>query len=204
LASEGGFSQRYAVDLVKGVQGDLEPVRLATVGDLLIYAYRVAGTVGAMMAPMLGAEDEAAIGPAVDLGIAMQLTNIARDVLEDAGADRRYLPAEWVDLPPAAIAAASPAARAGVPAALLELLELADRYYARGRAGLPYLPPRARTTVAVAADLYRAIGTVLRERGGAYWRGRAVVAKPRRLAIAARAVVRAGSFSRVPVPAPVT
>jgi len=186
---------------VQGVQSDLEPVRIATVGDLLVYAYRVAGTVGAMMAPMLGADDDAAVGPAVDLGMAMQLTNIARDVLEDAQADRRYLPAAWVDLPPAAIAAASPAARARVPPALLDLLALADRYYARGRAGLPHLPLRARTTVAVAADLYRAIGTVIRERDGAYWQGRAVVAKPRRFAIATRAIVRAGGDARVPVPA---
>jgi len=201
LAREGGFSLSFARDLVQGVQSDLEPVRIATVGDLLVYAYRVAGTVGAMMAPMLGADDDAAVGPAVDLGMAMQLTNIARDVLEDAQADRRYLPAAWVDLPPAAIAAASPAARARVPPALLDLLALADRYYARGRAGLPHLPLRARTTVAVAADLYRAIGTVIRERDGAYWQGRAVVAKPRRFAIATRAIVRAGGDARVPVPA---
>ena len=204
LAREGGFSLGYARDLVAGVEGDLEPVRMATAGDLLVYAYRVAGTVGAMMAPLLGADDEDATAAAVDLGMAMQLTNIARDVLEDARADRRYLPASWVDLPPAAIAAVSPAARARVPLALLDLLTLADRYYARGWAGLYHLPLRARTTVAVAADLYRAIGTVLRERDGAYWQGRAVVGKPRRLAIAARAVVGAGSDLRVLDPAPVT
>jgi phytoene synthase len=136
--------------------------------------------------------------------MAMQLTNIARDVLEDAEADRRYLPATWVDLPPAAIAAASPAARARVPVALDELLALADRYYARGRTGLPHLPLRARTTVAVAADVYRAIGTVVRERGGAYWEGRAVVGTPRRLAIAMRSIVRVGGDGRVLDPATVT
>jgi phytoene synthase len=204
LAHERGFALAYARDLVTGVEGDLEPVRLATVGDLLVYAYRVAGTVGAMMAPTLGATDADAVAPAVDLGIAMQLTNIARDVLEDARADRRYLPAAWVDLPPAAIAEAGPAARGRVPAALLEVLALADRYYARGHAGLAHLPPRARTTVAVAADLYRAIGTVLRERDGAYWRGRAVVGKPRRWAVAARAAVGAGGPVMVPSPAPAT
>jgi phytoene synthase len=204
LSREGGFPLGYARDLVKGVQGDLDPVRVDEVGDLLVYAYRVAGTVGAMMAPMLGAEDERAVGPAVDLGIAMQLTNIARDVLEDARADRRYLPAAWVDLPPGAIAAATPAARERVPAALHELLALADRYYERGATGLPYLPLRARATVAVAAELYRAIGTVVRERDGAYWRGRAVVARPRRWALAARALVRAGGDGAAPLAATTT
>ena len=201
LARIGDFSLGYARDLVRGVQGDLEPVRIGAVGDLLVYAYRVAGSVGAMMAPMLGAEDERAAAPAVDLGIAMQLTNIARDVLEDARADRRYLPAAWVDLPPAAIAAATPAARERVPAALHGLVALADRHYERGIAGLPNLPLRARTTVAVAAELYRAIGTVVRERDGAYWQGRAVVAKPRRWAIAARTIARAGGEGAVPLPA---
>jgi phytoene synthase len=204
LARTGAFSLGYARDLVRGVERDLEPVRIGEVGDLLVYAYRVAGSVGAMMAPMLGADDERAVAPAVDLGIAMQLTNIARDVLEDAHADRRYLPAAWVDLSPAAIAAATPAARERVPAALEDLLALADRHYERGAAGFAYLPLRARTTVAVAAELYRAIGTVVRERGGAYWRGRAVVAKPRRWAIAARAVARAGGEGAVPLPAPLS
>ncbi|MFP4271379.1 MAG: phytoene/squalene synthase family protein, partial [Alphaproteobacteria bacterium] len=153
LARTGCVSLGYARDLVRGVQGDLDCVRIAEVGDLLVYAYRVAGSVGAMMAPMLGADDERAVAPAIDLGIAMQLTNVARDVLEDARADRRYLPAAWVDLSPAAIAAATPAARERVPAALHELLALADRHYERGASGLAYLPLRARTTVAVAAEL---------------------------------------------------
>ncbi len=196
LAREGGFALAHGAALVRGVQTDLEPVRMETVGELLVYAYRVAGTVGAMMAPLLGAHDDDAVAPAVELGIAMQLTNIARDVLEDARADRRYLPASRVDLPPAAIAAATPAARERVPAAIDELLALADRFYARGLTGLVHLPPRARATVAVAAEVYRAIGTVIRERDGAYWKGRAVVAKPRRWGIAARALTRTPSGGR--------
>ena len=188
LAAEGGFARAHARALVGGVRTDLEPVRIASEGELLVYGYRVAGTVGAMMAPLLGAGDDDAVAPAVELGIAMQLTNVARDVMADAAADRRYLPAAWVDLPPAAIAAATPAARTAVPPAVERLLALADRFYARGLAGLPHLPPRARTTVAVAAELYRAIGTVLRERDCAYWQGRAVVPKPRRWAVAARAL----------------
>jgi len=191
LAAEGGFDVAHARALVKGVQTDLEPVRVETAGELLVYAYRVAGTVGAMMAPLLGAVGPDAEGPAVELGIAMQLTNVARDVLEDGRANRRYLPAEWVDLPPQAIAAATPAARDAVPPALEALLGLADRFYGRGLAGLPHLPLRARATVAVAAAVYRGIGTVIRERRYAYWQGRAVVAKPRRWLIATRALAEA-------------
>jgi phytoene synthase len=193
LARDGGFSPAPALALVDGLLSDLEPVRIADPPALEAYAYRVAGTVGEMMAPLLGAPGAEARRPAVDLGIAMQLTNIARDVLEDARADRRYLPASWVALEPAALARAGPAARAAAAPAVLRLLDLAEDYYASGFAGLAHLPWRPRVAVAVAGEVYRAIGTEVRARAGAYWRGRAVVPRRKRWAIAAGAALRAAA-----------
>ena len=81
-----------ARDLITGVRMDLGPCRFATWDELRRYCYHVAGTVGLMVAPILGCEDDAALPHAVDLGIAMQLTNILRDVGEDARRGRLYLP----------------------------------------------------------------------------------------------------------------
>ena len=84
-------------DLLKGLISDQGTVLLLNENQLIQYSYKVAGTVGLMMAPILGISSKKAIPFAVDLGIAMQLTNISRDVLEDAELGRRYIPGEWCD-----------------------------------------------------------------------------------------------------------
>lgn len=134
--------------------GDTRPVALDTATHLLRYAHGAAGTVGLLMARALGASAEAARYHAIDLGIGMQLTNIARDVLEDAGRGRRYIPAEWLAAPPEAIRRNPVMA---FPAAQL-VLRLAEAYYASGLAGLRYLPARSGRAIFVAASLYREIG----------------------------------------------
>ena len=79
-------------DLFDGIESDLnEIVKLNTKKELLIYSYRVAGTVGLMMAKILNVEDKKSMKAAIDLGIAMQLTNISRDVVEDANNNRFYI-----------------------------------------------------------------------------------------------------------------
>ena len=83
--------------LLEGLIGDKEPAELQSEADLLYYAYRVAGTVGVLMCSVLGCYDEDAYAHAIDLGIGMQLTNISRDVQEDAGMGRRYVPGQWLD-----------------------------------------------------------------------------------------------------------
>ena len=96
------------IALIDGLLQDQRPVRIADERALRRYAYRVAGTVGLLMCHVLDCDDDAARAHAIDLGIAMQLTNIARDVLEDAEMGRRYLPASWAgDVKPAHITAAS-------------------------------------------------------------------------------------------------
>ena len=188
LEAACGLDRRAAIDLVEGVRGDLAPVRVRDAPELLRYAYRVGGTVGVMMCPVLGVHDPRARRHAADLGIAMQLTNIARDVAEDAAAGRRYLPATLVDAEPERIAAPGPALARRVRGAVLELLDLAERYYASGAAGYGHLPARARPGVAAAAAIYRAIGTQLRRRGGDALAGRVRVSTPRKALLAAGAV----------------
>lgn len=151
--------RQAALDLLAGVEGDLDEVAFATVEDLIQYAYRVAGTVGLMMCLALDQHDPAAFPHAVDLGIAMQLTNIARDIHEDATLGRRYLPAELVgDLAPARIRQPGAEERARLVAARQALVAAAEPYYQSGERGLCFLPLGARFAILAASRSYRAIG----------------------------------------------
>ncbi len=165
---------------IDGIASDLDTVRMADEGELLRYCYQAAGTVGSMMCRVLGCDDPVALRHAVDLGIAMQLTNICRDVAADAAAGRRYLPASLIgDVAPQALVDPALPLRPRLQAGIDHLLDTADRYYRSGEAGLAHLPIGARCSILVAARVYRAIGTRLRQNGNAYWLGRTVV--PRRI-----------------------
>jgi len=177
------FSQDVLTALIEGLlQDSADEVCLTGEIDLLVYAYRVAGTVGLLMCEVLECADPTAKAYAVDLGIGMQLTNIARDVLEDAVMGRRYIPGEWVnDLSPDAICASAeepdgPAAQQ-VRAAVKRLLELADKFYMSGARGYRFLPLRAHLGIAVAGRVYRQIGVQLAGRGYAWHEGRQVTSK---------------------------
>ena len=179
LMRECRIQPALILTLIDGITSDLDTVRIADEGALLRYCYQAAGTVGSMMCRVLGCDNPAALRHAVDLGIAMQLTNICRDVAADAAAGRRYLPASMIgDLAPQALVDPVLALRPRLQACIDALLDTADCYYRSGEAGLAYLPVGARCSILVAARLYRAIGTRLREHGNAYWLGRTVV--PRR------------------------
>ena len=91
-----GIPSHYALELIEGMAMDVRATQYASLKELLLYCYRVAGTVGLMMAHVMGLRDEAALKHAADLGIAMQLTNIARDIVEDASMGRIYLPSPWL------------------------------------------------------------------------------------------------------------
>ena len=159
-------------------------VHLEDEAALVRYCYGVAGTVGLMMSPILGADPRPAGEAAVHLGIAMQMTNIARDVLEDADNGRRYLPGCWVQQVTAQQMVASPEHRLQVASAVERLLDVADDYYASAARGFPLIPADARRGIEIAAAVYREIGSVLRERHYAWWEGRVVVPLPRKLWIA--------------------
>jgi len=176
LMRECGIEPGIVRELIAGMASDAETVRMADEAELLRYCYRAAGTVGLMMCRVLDAPEPAAAAHAVDLGIAMQLTNLCRDVAADARMGRRYLPASLVgDIAPADLIAPSPALQPALRAAVARLLALAEVYYASGEAGLPFLPVRARAGILVAGRVYRAIGHRLAAREYAYWDGRAFV-----------------------------
>ena len=184
LMRECGIEPEIARELIAGMASDAETVRVADEAELLRYCYRAAGTVGLMMCRVLDAREPAAAAHAVDLGIAMQLTNLCRDVADDARMGRRYLPASLVgDLSPADLIEPSPALQLKLRAAVARLLALAESYYASGEAGLPFLPVRARSGILVAGRVYRAIGHRLAARAHAYWEGRAFVPDGRKATI---------------------
>ncbi len=184
------------LELIRGVAGDLLPVRVADKAELLRYCYRVAGTVGLMMSAALDVMDPRALQHAIDLGIAMPLTNLCRDVREDALADRRYLPAFLVgDIDPARLIQPTEADRPTVCSAIATLLDLADVYYRSGEDGLAYLPANARGSILVAARIYHAIGARLRRRDYDYWSSRAWVPMGDKAVITAK-VLAAAPFRR--------
>ena len=150
-----------AIALARALRDDTGPTEIADERALLRYCHGVAGTVGLMMARVLGATEPAADWHAIDLGIALQLTNIARDTREDADHGRRYIPATWLNVPPSSIRRAPEI----VHQAALRCLALAEPYYASGIAGLVYLPLESRRGILVAARVYREIGEELRRRG---------------------------------------
>ena len=177
LATEANIPLEAAAELLDGMLRDQHPTALETEAELLRYCHAVAGTVGLMMCRVLNCQYARADAFAIDLGVAMQLTNIARDVLEDAKMDRRYLPASWFDvtLSPKTIANAANDCHLPVAAAINQLLELADKYYASALMGIHLLPWRSRFSIIVALRVYGQIGHQLKRGGLQWWCGRTVV-----------------------------
>ena len=181
------------IHLLDGLLLDQSTMLLKDEADLVTYAYHVAGAVGLLMCPVLGCDDRTAFRFAVDMGIGMQLTNIARDILEDAQMGRRYLPESWTgQLSPDQIVACAKAPESQnykqIQSAADRLLTLADQYYESGRLGLRFLPVRARYGIAVASEVYRSIGTKLRARKLRWGDGRVVTSKSEKLSASLQAL----------------
>ncbi|MDP2258925.1 MAG: phytoene/squalene synthase family protein [Caulobacter sp.] len=172
VARRRAIPEPYAIELIDGFAMDVAGRRYETIEDTLDYCWHVAGVVGAMMAIVMGVkpDDLATLRRAQDLGLAFQLTNIARDIVEDAQNGRVYLPADWLaqaSVPEDAIAA--PEHRAAVAALARRLVEAAEPYYASARWGLRGLPFRSAWAVAAALGVYREIGVKVVARGAAAW-----------------------------------
>ncbi|HEV7436888.1 MAG TPA: phytoene/squalene synthase family protein [Pseudorhizobium sp.] len=161
---------RHVEELLTGFEMDVTQRHYETLSDALDYCYHVAGVVGVMMAMIMGVRDTRTLDRACDLGLAFQLTNIARDAVEDARVGRVYLPAEI--LARHGIVAVDPedlSQRVALHAAAVELLDLAESYYRSAYHGLSALPPRSAWAIATARRVYRAIGGKLRAGGPAAW-----------------------------------
>jgi phytoene synthase len=151
-------------DLLDGLISDLTLIRIADQNQLINYCYLVAGTVGLMMCKLLGAVDEDAKKFAIDLGIAMQLTNILRDVGEDAHAGRQYIPVSWASTS-LDFFERNPETSYLAQPLFQRLHDLAEVYYKSAYAGMIYLPWRSRLSIMIAARLYQEIGLQARREG---------------------------------------
>lgn len=154
----------HAVEaLMQGCEGDLHPVRVETAAELARYCYQVAGSVGEMMSPLLNVTSTEAAQYAIDLGLGMQLTNICRDVLEDAERGRVYVPNIWLSeagLSTTDILSLNiDASRMAV--VIDRMLATAEVCYRRAFIGCRYIPFRNRLGILVARRVYRAIGLKL-------------------------------------------
>ena len=139
LACNNNIKRIILDDLIDGVGSDLkQKVYLRSVKDLLVYSYRVAGTVGLMMAKILGVSDTRSLKGAIDLGIAMQLTNIARDVIEDKKMNRQYIKPDFENIE--------------------ATLKLADMFYESSYTSIKKIPFKYRFAIIVARRVYRQIG----------------------------------------------
>ena len=139
LINDFEISTKIIYDLFDGIESDIkERVQLNSKKDLLVYSYRVAGTVGLMMAKILNVKNKNALKSAIDLGIAMQLTNISRDVVEDEKNNRSYISANFETIK--------------------ETLKLADLFYESSFASIKEIPFSFRFSILVARRVYKQIG----------------------------------------------
>jgi phytoene synthase len=174
--------QDYALDHLAGFAMDVEDRQYRTLADLLEYCYHVAGVVGLMMAQVMGVRDEQTLDRACDLGIAFQLTNIARDIVEDAAIGRCYLPQDWLDeleIPREQLAAGPYRERLAILGK--RLVDLAEPYYESAQAGIAVLPKRSAWAVATAKGVYREIGLKVKAAGARAWDQRVSTSKADKL-----------------------
>ena len=146
LAKNNDIKRIILEDLIDGVASDLKKrIHIRSVKDLLVYSYRVAGTVGLMMSKILMVNDRRALKGAIDLGIAMQLTNIARDVIEDKKMNREYIKPDFENIQ--------------------ATLKLADMFYESSFSSIKKIPFRYKFSIIVARRIYRQIGRKILQKG---------------------------------------
>ena len=170
VALRHAIAPRHAFDHLAGFGMDVDAVQYETIEDTLRYCYHVAGVVGLMMAQIMGAQDPAVLDRACDLGLAFQLTNIARDIVDDARIGRCYLPAQWLreaGIPLEEIAL--PRHRVALAKLAARLVDHAEPYYAAALGGVAALPLRSAWAIATARRVYRQIGIEVKARGPHAW-----------------------------------
>ncbi|MDC0093256.1 squalene/phytoene synthase family protein [Alphaproteobacteria bacterium] len=175
-------SKKAAAHLIDGLILDQGNVLFKEESELISYSYHVAGTVGLMMCDALKCKNKEAYLFAIDLGIAMQLTNIARDILEDAKMGRRYIPGSWINnISPnemiQAVEDKNTEILMIVSVGIKKLLNIAEKYYYSGTQGLIFLPIKTRIAISIASGVYRQIGIQLKLKKYNWYDGRQVTSK---------------------------
>jgi phytoene synthase len=184
VLAECPIPHRYIFDHVEGFALDEGGWRPQNEADLVRYCYHVAGAVGCMMAVAMGvpADDEETLQRASDLGIAFQLSNIARDVREDHAAGRCYLPAEWLaEYGLSASDPLDPKTREGLVRLVRRMVDLGDAYEQSALSGVRQLPFRSRWAILAAAGIYGRIGHRVAALGASAWDQRVVIRRRRKL-----------------------
>ncbi|OQW51563.1 MAG: hypothetical protein A4S09_10060 [Proteobacteria bacterium SG_bin7] len=174
----------YPIELIKGLQMDVENQTYQTIDELKLYCYRVAGVVGLMMAHIMKVSSETALRHACDMGMAMQLTNIARDIFADAEMGRIYLPKvnlkkNQVPFSPKSFSVSVYHGRLANVTRLI--LDEADKLYGSGDQGLEFLSLRAQIAILSARYIYSDIGRIVRSRGALAWKERVYVPTYRKI-----------------------
>ncbi|MFN3644117.1 MAG: 15-cis-phytoene synthase [Gemmobacter sp.] len=203
VVEDFGMPRALPEALLEGFAWDAEGRRPQTLADLRAYAARVAASVGAMMCVLMRVRERDALARACDLGLAMQLTNIARDVGEDARAGRLYLPGDWlaeagVD---AAAFLARPEAGPAVRAVVRRVLAEAEALYLRAEAGAAALPMACRPGIFAAARIYRGIGGAVARAGYDSVSMRARTGRGQKIGWLVEAAARAAVSAVMPRPA---
>jgi len=158
LKKQYQLNNRFIDDLILGVSSDIQFKQPKDLKELIFYSYQVAGTVGGLMARILGATNEKAWRFAIDLGIGMQLTNISRDVKEDALNNRIYLPQDQLGSDIDATTILNPEHKTKVYHVTKDILNIADKYYQSGFSGIYYIPKKNKFSILIAGMLYQSIG----------------------------------------------
>ena len=205
VAAETRLPHRFVYDLIEGFRLDLEEWGPRSENDLYRYCYHVAGAVGCMMAIAMGVSpgDEDTLDRACDLGMAFQLSNIARDVEEDDRGGRCYLPEEWLvemDMPPGQHM--KPPFRPRLSVLARRLVDRAAAFEASARVGTRRLGLRSAWAVLAAAGIYGAIGREVVARGDHAWDHRAGTSAAAKIGWIARALGQAVQRNRLYPPAP--
>jgi 15-cis-phytoene synthase len=194
MVEDTSMPQAFPNALIEGMEWDANGFAPRTTSDIVAYSVRVAAVVGVMMTWLMGRREVNTLARACDLGIAMQLTNIARDIGEDARRGRVYLPQEWLyeeGLTNAEVFAlakeggeetlAPSEKRRAVEKLCAKLLELAEVYYMRATSGIGALPMSCRVAIRAAQLIYREIGVRLARAGYNSLRVRTVVPTSRKM-----------------------
>tara|TARA_B100000212_G_scaffold319645_1_gene276937 strand:- start:96 stop:977 length:882 start_codon:yes stop_codon:yes gene_type:complete len=152
------FKQKFIDDLIIGISSDTNFKQPQNIQDLLLYSYQVAGTVGALMAKVLGATQQNAEKFAIDLGIGMQLTNISRDIKEDSENNRIYIPKDMLPNNFSSVDILNEKNKECIFDATNRILEIAEKYYQSGIDGIYFIPHKNKFSILIAAILYNSIG----------------------------------------------
>ncbi len=199
VARETGLTEQMILDHLAGFELDQKQTLYQNQEALFKYCFHVAGAVGILMAKIMGASTDDSLKRASDLGIAFQLTNIARDIVADAKEDRFYVPEDWLseaNLTKKDLREATQ--KEAIYGLAKRLVETAEPYYQAAFIGLWALPPRCAWAIASALRIYREIGRRLVKQGSKSVGTRVFVSKPRQLVLALQAL--GDLFLRLTIP----